>query len=185
MCYCRNPSAWPCWGRSCGKFSIAAEMQMPPALAVSGAFLQANRRWSFDKLLASELCQRKSGSGSHLPIFNSCHRALRNQKLFGRFRIHGPRKEVALAQLTTHLPEESNLLRAFDALGNDFHAEIFCQHYDNANDLLRLGIAVHLGDESSVNLHHVHGKFLQPAERRISRTEIVDAETYAKRLQLG
>src|SRR5579862_9988626 len=49
---------------------------------------------------------------------------------------------------------------------------------------MSLRIAVHSGDERSIDFQSVDGEALEPAERRVTGAKVVDAQAHAERLQL-
>ena len=66
-----------------------------------------------------------------------------------------------------------------DPLGQGHHVQAVPQLDDGPRHPGRLGIAGEPADEAGVDLQDVHRKFLQPADRRGRRSEVVDGQPQA------
>ena len=53
------------------------------------------------------------------------------------------------------------------------------------DDLVAFDVAVHMRDESAIDLQRIHRELLQAAERRISGAEIIHAQANSQSLEFG
>ena len=90
-----------------------------------------------------------------------------------------------MGQFAANVLQHFHLLLGFDALCNHFQTKTMSQHDNDTNDFVGFQVAVHAGDESSVDLQSVDGESLQAAKGRVTGTEVVNAKTSAKGFQLG
>src|SRR5882724_3025936 len=104
--------------------------------------------------------------------------------LFGLVHTHRLRKEVTLTAMTEQLPQQGHLLLGLDTLGYDIHSQVLRQHQDRPNDFNVFFVIHDARNEGTVDLQRVDGEPVQVAERRITRTKVVNAEPYAKCAQL-
>ena len=75
------------------------------------------------------------------------------------------------------------MLLGLNSLGNYFQSQVMRQEDNDADDLMALNVAVHRGDEASVDFQRIHGKPLQTRKRGVASAEVVDAQPNANGLQ--
>ncbi len=85
-------------------------------------------------------------------------------------------EQVALGALAPELPEQIQLVLCFDALRNYLKTQMVGKHYDDSNDFMCLGVAVHTGNKCPVDLQSVDSETLQSAERGVASAEVVDIQ---------
>ena len=77
----------------------------------------------------------------------------------------------------------AELRQSLDAFGDDFHAHVFRERNNGANNLDVVGGLSDAADERAIDFQSVHREPMQVTERRIAGTEIIDAQLHAQRLQ--
>src|SRR5581483_11525271 len=99
--------------------------------------------------------------------------------------IHRTREQVALSELATQRNQLVDLFDGLRAFGYNFQSETVGQANDGANDRPVVGVGIHVGYKGAVNLQDIYGEMPQPAERRGSGPEIVNAQSNTQRLRLA
>ncbi len=74
---------------------------------------------------------------------------------------HGRRDEEALSEAAAKLAQHLDLVRCFDAFGDDRHPEILRQADDRVHDLPAAVFGRHVGDEGPVDLENVERKAVE------------------------
>ena len=69
--------------------------------------------------------------------------------------VYGLGEQVALRPLAAQMPEKIELSLSLHSLGHHFESEIVSQGYDDANDFVGLLVAVHAGDERTIDLEGI------------------------------
>src|SRR6478752_3759237 len=92
-------------------------------------------------------------------------------------------EQIALHPIAAFMRQETELLRGFDALGDDRHFEAMAEVDDGADDCRRLRIFAEIDDEVAVNLDLVERERLQIAQRGVAAAEIVHRDPYPERLE--
>jgi len=97
-------------------------------------------------------------------------------RLFKPVAGNRPAEEVALGNITASLPQKLQLLRRFNALGDNAHPELLGHADDRLGQDGGVGVTGQLSHERTVNLEAAQRKPLQVAERREAGAEVVNAE---------
>ena len=92
--------------------------------------------------------------------------------------------EEALAQQAPALLQEPMLALRLDALGERFHPQPVADLDDGSDHAPRARLLGHAEEERPVDLEDVRGQVLQPRERRVAGSEVVDGQAQARRLQV-
>ena len=88
--------------------------------------------------------------------------------------------EEALTELATEPPQERDVPRTLDTLGDHPQAEIVGEIDGRAHDHQVLLVGVHLGDEGPVDLQLVERQPLLMRERGVAGAEVVDRQAQAQ-----
>lgn len=121
-------------------------------------------RW--DRTAASRF-QVLAGSGEDGPGWKI-------QKLFNLAGADWPADQKALCLVATFLPQELEMMRYLNALGDDAETKAVRQGDDGAGDSAVFPVFSDAAYEGPVDLDGVDGQFVQVTQRRVPGTEIID-----------
>src|SRR4029077_4695319 len=91
-------------------------------------------------------------------------------------RRERPADQVSLRLVTTHLLEQAEGRRVFDAFGDDPLAELVSKVDTRLDDGAIPFTGAHLQDEGTIDLDFVHGKSAQIGEGGVTGAKVVDGE---------
>ena len=107
------------------------------------------------------------------------------QKLRHGLLIRRAGEEISLCLFAIQLQQLFHMRFGFGAFRNHFQARFWASMMITRTISRIFRIRVHVQDEDPVDLQRVHRNPAQAAQGRVSRAEIVDAQTHAQSLQLG
>ena len=99
--------------------------------------------------------------------------------------IDWPRKEIPLAKLTTCGSQLIQLSAGLDPFGDYTQIHGVGKIDNQANDLSSFRVAIHVGNEGTVDLKNVDRKAAQSRKRGMSGTKIIKANPHADVLQVA
>ena len=129
----------------------------------------------FDKLKSRQI------GGIFLCCGNAC--GLTSENFLELLAGHRLVVEEALNHIAAKLLEEINLRLRFDALGNRFEIEAFCERDNRGDNLAVLFGEVVFEEEPAVNFQRIKRKHCDKIKAGIARTEIVHGNAIAALLE--
>jgi hypothetical protein len=154
------------------------------ALLVNGSQMSA-ARWGYGVVLTVVLLTGAYGwwSGRHGKRLGHRLVAAGEQQLHrvpGRER---PGEVVALAERAVQLAQRLELVGVLETLGDDLQVQRLTELRDGGDHGVALGAGRHAVDERLVDLQRVDREAAQVAQRRVTRTEVVEREPDAEVLE--
>src|SRR6185312_13208063 len=119
--------------------------------------------------------RRALGQDSLAPVAQECLDHLRAERAG---------EQEALAAVAVLLPDQRELLRALDALGQGLDRERLAELNEASQEDLTLVPVADLRDERAVDLERVDWELLEVGERRVAGAEVVDRDPHAEPLDL-
>src|SRR3546814_3806566 len=98
-------------------------------------------------------------------------------EIIGLCRRH--REKITLEDGAADEAQQFHLLLPLDAFDHHFKPKFLNDADDRATNHSGLRRIDDIADQSAVDLYTIDGKFFQPRQIGITRTEIVDSDTYA------